>query len=236
MSASGDDFSTWTPLGLLSTNVQAAEATTAIEILMDDSGVLQSPKEASPYEMALLAHIKKLARRRSAAKAHIDVISTSYGRTVWTGTPQDLKRNGERAQDLVGKIAFGKERCNNLPGAFDELKSNIAALERDGYTDVHVLVFSSLIHTPRPCGDMKTIALPQLPPVEGNINGALIGSKALRSITFYWISPHQRAVWEEFLAPALAWASLNGVRYDLFDEVRTRSALREGIAPLEVRP
>jgi hypothetical protein len=33
-------------LGLISANAQAAEAMTAIEILMDDSGVLQSPKEA----------------------------------------------------------------------------------------------------------------------------------------------------------------------------------------------
>ena len=92
----------------------------------------------------------KLTRKRREATAHIDVISTSYGRTVWSGTPQDLKRRHEQQQELIDKIASDDKRCNNLPGAFDELKSNMAALERRGVHEVHALVFSSLIHTPRP--------------------------------------------------------------------------------------
>jgi len=223
-------------VALASTLASAQDPQIAIEILMDDSGVLQRSEEAANYMMAILAHLQALTRKRRGAKAHIDVISTSYGRTVWTGTPQDLKRNAQQAQELVDKIASDDKRCNNLPGAFDEFKSNIAALERQGVHEVHALVFSSLIHTPRPCDATKHIKLPQLPPAEGDINGSLSASEILRSLTFYWISPHQRRVWEEFLTPALSWAGEKGVRYNLFDEVRTRSALREGIAPLEVRP
>jgi hypothetical protein len=218
-----------------STLASAQDAQIAIEILVDESGVLQHSEEAANYKMAILAHLKALTRKRRGAKAHIDVIATSYGRTVGTGTPQDLKRNAQQAQELVDKIASDYKRCNNLPGAFDELKSNIAALERQGVREAHALIFSSLIHISLPCDATTHIKLPQRPPAKGDINEALSASEVLRSLTFYWISLHQRRVWEEFLSPALTWAGEKGVRYALFDEVRTHNALRKGIVPLEVR-
>jgi len=197
--------------------------------------VLIEAEQASHYKMAILAYLKRLARRRTEAHAQIDLISTSYGRTVWSGTPLELRRHPARAQDLVEKTRSEPTRCNNLPGAFDELKRNLAALERQGTSEIHVLIFSSLVHTPRPCADLKTLALPQLPPENSDINGALTASEGVRSISIFWVSPHRRRVYEEHFAKTFAWADANSVHFDLFDEVRTKNKLREGFAPLEVR-
>jgi len=88
----------------------------AIELIMDDSGVLIEAEQASHYKMAILAHLKRLARRRTEAHAQIDLISTSYGRTVWSGTPLELRRHPARAQDLVEKTRSEPTRCNTCLG------------------------------------------------------------------------------------------------------------------------
>lgn len=220
------------------TNAYARQPETdrAIEIIIDDSGVLQHPEDARPYVMSILSQVKRLSRRRDGAYVQIDVISTSYGRTVWTGTPHDLRRNPARAQALVDNTEASGTRCNNLPGAFAELQSNLAALERQGRKRIDVFVFSSLIHTPRPCSETTQIALPQLPPSEGDFNGALMGSSAVRSISFYWVSPHQKGVWEQHLNPVFQWAATSGIDIRFFDEVRSKSALLHGVSALEERP
>lgn len=212
----------------------ARNSQTTIQIIMDDSGVLIEAESADQYKLGMLSHIKILVRKREFANAHIDVISTSIGRTIWSGRPNDLKRNPERALALVNSIKSIPENCNNLPGAFVELASNLNALEREGFTNAHVIVFSSLIHTPRPCGDTTSIVLPQTPPVQGNINGALSSSEIIRSISFYWVSPHQKRVWEEFLSPTFSWAFMNGIPMTFMDIERSKFSLEQGL-DLEVR-
>ncbi len=214
---------------------QAAGERTAFQIIIDDSGVLQSSEDAQTYKMALLGHLKNFTRRRSLAQAPIDVISMSYGRTVWTGTPLDLKRKPERAQDLVQKIEAQKDNCSNLRGAFMELKSNYAALARQGYESVHTIVFGSLIHTPLPCKGLKAITLPQLPPMDSDINDALMSSPLVKSISFYWVSPHQKRVWEEHLVPSFNWAIAQDIPFTFLDEERSKYALTKRLQALEVR-
>lgn len=210
-------------------SVYAKGTTTTIQIIMDDSGVLIDAKVADQYKLALLGHLKQFTRKREFARAHIDVISTSLGRTIWSGTPSDLKRKPVRALALVESIKSKTENCNNLPSAFTEVQSNISALERRGYKRSFVIVFSSLIHTPRPCDETTSIVLPQEPPVEGNINGALASSEIVRSISFYWVSPHQKRVWEEFLKPVFDWAMLRGISMNLMDIERSKFSLQHGL-------
>jgi len=202
---------------------------TTIQIIMDDSGVLIEPIEADRYKLQILSHIKKLVRKREFANAHIDVISTSIGRTIWSGVPMDLKRKPARALALVNAIKTIPENCNNLPDSFIELASNLKALKRQNFTKAHVIIFSSLIHTPRPCGDTTKIILPQSPPVEVNINGALISSNIVRSISFYWISPHQKRIWEEFLQPTFNLASMNKISMTFQDIERSKFSLEKGL-------
>jgi hypothetical protein len=208
----------------LSTPVLAQERI-AIELLIDDSGVLLDADAAQSHKLLLLSHVKALATKRAGASAKVEVISTSYGRTVWSGTPLAIRRDPARAQELVDAIASDPGRCNNLPGAFAELRSNLAQLEREGVNAVHIIVFSSLVHTPRPCADLKTITLPQLPPAEGDIAGALGSSPNVRSVYFYWVSPHQRIVWEQFLTPSFTALRNAGARVSFFDVERSKSAL-----------
>lgn len=203
-----------------------AQERIAIELLIDDSGVLLDPQDAHGYKMMLLAHLKALATRRAGANARIEVISTALGRTVWSGTPLMVRRDPERAQALVAAVTADPGRCNNLPGTFLELKSNLAQLERDGVSAVHVVIFSSLVDTPRPCGEVKTITLPQMPPADGDLNGTLSGAQRIRSVSFFWVSPHQKRVWEEFLAPSFAALWQRGETVNFLDVERTKAALR----------
>lgn len=183
----------------LSSSVYARGSSTTIQIIMDDSGVLIDAESANQYKLLLLSHIKKLVRKRKFAKSHVDVISSSIGRTIWSGVPMDLKRKPARALALIEAIKTKPENCNNIPASFQELSSNLRALKRQGYKEAHVIVFSSLIHTPRPCDQTSQIILPQTPPQEGNINSSISSLAIVRSINFFWISPHQMRVWEEFL-------------------------------------
>jgi len=213
----------------ISLNAFAKGTNTTIQIIMDDSGVLINPVEADQYKMQLLSHLKKLTRKREFSRAHIDVISNSIGRTVWSGTPSDLKRKPVRALALVNAIKSIPENCNNLSGSFNELASNLRALKRQGFTKAHVIVFSSLIYTPRPCGDTTSITLPQLPPVKGDINKALTSFDGIRSIDFYWASPHQMRGWEEFLIPTLIWAAQHKTTFNIRDIERSKFSLRKSL-------
>lgn len=137
-----------------------------------------------------------------------------------------IRRYPDRAQNLVEAIKSEDTRCNNLPGAFKELRSNVQQLERSGVDEVHVIVFSSLIDTPRPCPENLKITLPQTPPVDGDIVGVLTGSPSIRSIAFYWISPHQKRVWEEFLQPVFNHAKTTGLQIEFLDVERSKPALQ----------
>jgi len=216
------------------TGAFARGSSTTIQLIIDDSGVLVDSQNADKYKLVLLGHLKRLTRKREFATAHIDVISTSIGRTVWSGTPSDLKRKPARAIALIESIKTNLESCNNLPASFAELKSNLIALERQSFNKAHVIVFSSLIHTPRPCDKTTKIVLPQVPPVKGNINAALASSKIVRSINFYWISPHQKSVWEEFLTPTFIWAFQSDANMTFKDIERSKFSLEKGLE-LEVR-
>ncbi len=213
----------------LSLNAHAQESNTTIQIISDDSGVLIEASEAQQYKLALLSHIKQLIRKREFANAHIDVISTSMGRTIWSGTPSDLKRKPERAANLVKSIKADPENCNNLPGAFIEMKSNLRSLIRNGYSKAYLIIFSSLIHTPRPCDQTTQVVLPQLPPMEGNINEVLTSFDIVQAIHFYWVSPHQTRVWDEFLHPSFDWASTHNVPMGLMDIERSKYSLQQGL-------
>ncbi len=208
----------------LSTPVLAQERI-AVELLIDDSGVLLDADAAQSHKLLFLAHVKALATKRSGANAKVEVISTSYGRTVWSGTPLAIRRDPVRAQELVDAVTADPGRCNNLPGAFAELRSNLAQLDREGVDAVHIIVFSSLVHTPRPCDQVQGITLPQLPPTEGDIASVLGGLPHVRSLSFFWVSPHQRIVWEQFLTPAFTTLRNAGARVSFFDVERSKSAL-----------
>ncbi|MCB9987719.1 MAG: hypothetical protein H6868_00095 [Rhodospirillales bacterium] len=214
---------------LASTLAAAAEPRVAIEVIVDDSGVLSQPKKADEYKLQLLGHLKELRKKRRFAKARIDVISSSYGRSVWIGTPSDLK--GPRAAPLVDAVKVRSENCNNLPGAFAELDTNLQILKSRGYDEIHVYLFSSLIHTPVPCSKESTITLPQLPP-PFDINDVLTSSDAIRTVAVYWVNPHQKRPWLDHLQTTAQWLNAKGGRFALMDIENTKYQLNSRLEGL----
>ena len=191
----------------------------AIQLVFDDSGVLMEADRAKEQKIRVLGHLLSMTRARRYAEARIDLISTSEGRSVWIGGPSDLK-GGSQTDRLLGLLEAHPDRCNNLPAAFAELETNIRQLEQQGYEEVVVIVLSSLIDTPAPCGDAMQITLPQLPPETG-INRVLMSSDLVKAVSFYWVDHNQRRVWLEFLQPTSDWLGEHGGKFGLFDVENT---------------
>lgn len=204
----------------LGTASASQDMRTAIIVVNDDSGVLSEPERAQPMKLHLLAQLKRPGGRFKYRDATIDIISTAYGRSVWVGKPADLKHEG-RAKDLVEKVKTKANYCNDLGGAFAGLDQRLTSY-RDTYSDVHLIFFSSLIDTPKPCADI-TIELPQMPPP---IDVAALANAKLRSVLFLWVNPHQTRLWSDQLEPMRRWAQGHGVDFALLDIEQSVDFLR----------
>ena len=209
----------------LASSAYAGEDKTSIQLIFDDSGVLLDPVNADKQKMVLLAHLKELGKQRKYRNAQIDIISTSRGKTVWSGVPKDLKGNNPKAKLAVDEVTTKPGHCNALTNAFEELHSNLDDLVWQGYTSASVIVFSSLIHTPQPCTSETTITLPQLPPSGSDINKYQTSSPIVQSIDFFWVAHEQRNVWKSHLESTYDWSIKEGVSLRFTDAQRTPPAL-----------
>jgi len=219
-------------VGFGATDVKAQESKVGIQLIIDESGVISDPEEAGIFKMRLLAQLKSLLRKRDYATARLDVISTSMGRTLWVGELAELK-DIERAEELIEVIETKPNHCNNLGAAFRELDYNLAQRTAEGYDKVYVLVFSSLINTPRDCGSNVTIKLPQ-PPPKTDIASILTAHDQIEQVSFYWVNPHQKFVWLEKLDPAVKWLQSSAKKFEFHDIEASRYALKKG-SIIEVR-
>ena len=198
----------------------------AFVVVIDDSGVLTEAQRAEQQKLMLFAQLKKLYKHRAYARADLHVISTSYGRDIWAGTISDLRSN--RAEELLEKIKSHPDNCNKLEASFTGVRTSIRQLEQQGANDIHVIFFSSLISTPAPCADTKSISLPQLP-VPVQFDKMLAASEAVSSIEFLWVNPHQFRLYQDALAPVAHWAKANGKGFGIFDVEQTEAQLRSGL-------
>ena len=198
----------------------------AFILVNDDSGVLSEPERASQLKLLMLAQLKDLHTKRKFATAKLQIVSTSFGRSVWVGSVDDLK--SERAEDVIQKIESNASYCNRLGESFSAVQTSVAQLEQQGYTDIHVYYFSSLISTPMGCTNDVKITLPQLP-VPVDFTGTLTASNSVSSIGFYYVNPHQLRTYREVLAPVAAWANANGKDFAMYEMEDTEFHLRRGL-------
>lgn len=205
--------------------VANTEQKPAFILVVDDSGVLTEPERAKNQKLMLLAQLKALQGKRKFAKANLTLISTSYGRPIWVGSIADL--SSERAGELVKKIETDPKRCNQLEASFKSVQTTIKQMEQRGANDIHIQVFSSLIATPSPCGDLK-IKLPQLP-VPVNFAEVFTTSSTVSSISFMYTSPHQLGAYRAALEPVANWANANGKSFAIMDVEESEHQLRQGL-------
>lgn len=205
---------------------RAEDKQIAIQLVVDDSGLLTSPQEADLLKQRLLAQLKSLLKRREYAGARLDVITTSHGRTRWIGELKDLKDH-ERALALVELMPSKPDHCNSLGQSFTALGNNIRQRTAEGFTHIHVLVFSSLIDTGGPCDDVVVITLPQLPP-EMDISAELTARETVKRVSFFWVNPHQIRIWSEKLNAMNNWASTSEKKFEFLGEEETRFVISKG--------
>jgi len=206
--------------------VTAEEKQIAIQLMIDDSGLLTSPEEADVLKQQLLSQLKSLLKRREYSMARLDVITTSLGRTRWIGDLKDLK-DRERASTLVELMPSRRDHCNSLAQSFTALGNNIRQRTAEGYTHIHVLIFSSLIDTGGPCDEEVVITLPQLPP-ELDIVDELTARDSVKRVSFYWVNPHQQRIWSEKLRSMIVWGSAPDRKFEFLGEEETRFAISKG--------
>jgi len=218
---------TFTCLSLVACDTQTEpQKKTGFIIANDDSGVLSEPDRARDLKLTMLAQLKDLRTKRNYAKAKLKVISSSFGRSVFVGSIEDLSSN--RAENIVSKMESNSTYCNRLPETFESVRSSIKQLEQQGYEDIYVYFFSSLISTPSVCVDKQRVELPQLP-VPVNFSNTLTSSDAVSAISFYYVNPHNFKAYQEALQPVATWANENNKSFQIFDMEDTAYQLRTGL-------
>jgi len=208
------------------TSTERVEHKSAFILVNDDSGVLTEAPRAQGLKLLLLGQLKALYKHHRLAKAKLQIISTSFGRPVWVGSITDLK--SKRAADIVTRIENNASNCNRLSESFNAVRTSIRQLEQQGYTDIRIYYFSSMISTPSVCDSDVKITLPQLP-VPVDFAHALTFSDAVSTIGFYYVNPHQFRRYQEALQPVASWANANGKTFGIFDMEDTEYQLRRGL-------
>lgn len=215
-------------MGIFSGTASALRSPTkSIQVLMGDSGTMANKEEAEKVKMLLIQRIKELHKTRGFRNALLEFISLSSGRTLWVGTPSMM--TGEEAQKLVNAIKVKPGRCNKLTRGFDALKSNLENLDHQKrMREIWVIVFSSLIDTPEPCGKSK-IDLPQVAPVY-DFTGSLTASEKVKSVSFYWVKGEQIKVWSSALQAMVDWQNEQPERkFAIHKESNTRYEILIGL-------
>lgn len=207
-------------------DVLANDLRHAFIFVNDDSGMLQNKERASQLRTLALAQLRSLEKKRKYANAQFIAISTSYAKPVFVGNVKDL--SGNRAQALVDKLEPLPDRCNQLAESFTAVDSTVRNLEQQGFASINIYIFSSLISTPNPCKAIKSIALPQLP-VPVDFKAKLTRSKAVKTIAFYYVNPHQIRVYQDVLGEIEAWGYEAGNNFAMFDVEGSDHALRHNL-------
>ncbi len=179
--------------------VQAAEGLN-IQVIIDNGVGLQEPGKFRPVMDGLLSALYGAGANRKFRDGRVEIITTAsadkYGtaQTVWSGTVLELNRRYGEIQESVSHIPAA---CTDLERAFNEAKRNIARSTADR---IWVFSLSSLIHTGRPCQDVK-ISLPQPVPPKVNL-GALVADDRVERLVFLYAEADQRNVWFDVLEGA----------------------------------
>lgn len=192
----------------------------SVQVIVDQSALLQKPAEASKFQKRLLHHLTELRKRRGTENAEIRIVSVNDPRNLWVGSPRDLF-HGRALLPLLDVVDNG---CADLAGAFEQVRTNLRL--RPG-AEVRVYVFSSLIHTGAPC-DRSEINLPQPPPAGLDLTFL---AETARALKFYWVHPLQEEPWTDFLEKQgfLERQRRGQLAFALHDEASTAKYLNEGL-------
>ena len=198
----------------------------AFVLINDDSGVMTDMEKVPDLRATLLAQYKALkTKSRDFAKAEFVLISTSLARPVWYGKISDLSTR--RASEVIERTANDPQSCNQLAASFDAARNSVVQLSAQGFTEIHVSIFSSLISTPVPCDTVK-ITLPQLP-VPVDWAATLAPTSQVRSVTFYAANTHQYPLYAQSLQPLVQWAGEEGNAFAIHDVESSINILRFGL-------
>lgn len=206
----------------------------AIVVVLDDSGAWSKlNKRADRKKVEFLKLLKDLKKRRKTRDAVIDFISSSTGESEFVSNPRKLERDWKQ----IKKILEGKpSRCNNLADTFATLDSTIREYDNEGYDEIYVYSFSSLIDIPAPCNQVSNLVLPQAPPLvdldhdgQNDLGKILTRSPKVKTVIFYGVKPEQYEPWHKVIYPK-EWVKKhrdNVFRMKKF--TKTELALKDGL-------
>ncbi len=224
-------FTALTALTLFSAPLCAASEKAAFVFVNDDSGAMTDMEHVPQLRDRMLKQFNTLKKKaRRYARADLVLISTSKARPVWYGKISDL--GGKRGHEVIDRTTNDPKRCNQIAASFKAVRNAIKQLDRQGATEIHIVVFSSLISTPIPCDKIVRIDLPQLP-VQVDWLASLTPTDHVNSVTFYGVNTHQHPVYTQSLEPLAGWGEKRGKTFDIHDFESTSNALRFGLGGIE---
>jgi len=222
--------------GLPGTALAQFENTVKFLIVADDSGTIMHEKEFKQIKNLLWGKLQDLRMILEYQHAAIEVITTSGGKTVWSGTVKDLRntlRRQGRAKDLVEATKAVANRCNDLEAAFSTLDRSIKLLDKRAFPTVHIYVVSNLYHTGKDCHRHTKITYPNAPPEGLEVSRIVTQRPEIKTVAFLGVHEAQSPIWlSEQLEGLLAWEEEEEDRnFAFYTETQSLQALEhlEGV-------
>ncbi len=199
-----------------------------IFVLVDYSGTNWSLEEFEVLKEQFMVQLSKLQGNYFYQFASVDVIETSSGRLVWSGSISEIQ--SDRGKVLKEAISSAATNCNSLASAFGTLDHNLKFHDGRKYTDIKIFVLSNLYNTPVPCDRNTRIVYPSLPPQEVNIPEILMQRPETSVIVFYGLHEAQMKVWGDALVELTTWElAEDGRVFHLYQESQTIAELNKGL-------
>ena len=140
------------------------ETKVAFIVVLDDSGAWgkRLNERADVKKTKFLKKLSGLNKLKKTRNAVVDIISSATGDSEKVTKTRDLVNEWTEIEVIMkGKPNF----CNNLGKTFITLANTIQQYADEGFDEIHVYVFSSLVDIPAPCNQLKNLILPQAPPI-----------------------------------------------------------------------
>ena len=227
---------TFTVGGLAGTATAQFENDVKFLIIVDDSGTIQNEKTFEGIKSRLWSKLQDLRMILEYQNAEIEVIVSSSGESVWSGTVKDLRntlwRKG-RAKALIADTQSVSNRCNDLSAAFATLNRSIKLMDGRIFRTVHIYVVSNLYHTGKNCSSFTKILYPNSPPEGLNVEQIVTQRPQIKTVSFFGVHAEQSDIWlSEQLEGLLAWKDAEeGRNFGFYTEAQSLQALEhlEGV-------
>ncbi len=186
-----------------------------------DNSALSNP-EFEKYKLAMIGRLRQSGEKRGLRTARLEIVSLSSATTQWVGEFSEMG-DADRGAQLLKKIARDPVGCAGLKESMKRISGRLDYLERQGFTTIHVLIWSPLVATGIPCNEVDSVSVPQLP-IEVNFD-AIFQRESLGSLVFMAVDQNQEPQYNNVLSGTAQYLLGKDKTFHLMAEEETVSQI-----------